>query len=420
MKTLYLVKDRFVKKFETLSKFTYLSKNYINESLPYNKEYNSAEYFYSHNKKFIYPLYIGSNNVFRKDLPTLPSTVVNFIKEKKGIVVFFYLNEGNFYTLEQFKVVDEWAKKCGFTKEHVFFFCSNHKIRETYHNYIKENKISDNISYSGVTYFESCLWSFKGIERRMTHQLPVIQENLRSAFSKIDYSTKRFYFNCLNRKPRGERIFLSSLIKSFYSTSSLTSLSIGDQSVLSGSYKLEEIPYSTTIKNKEELKAVNKFLKGNFDKMKSDGYSLDFKDLGKPGSDKFNSNFYNDSFISVVVETEHDDRIMFLSEKTFKPIIMHQPFFLIGNKNNLDFLKELGYKTFDKWWDESYDNYDNIYDRVYYAFQEIKKICELDKKSLSFIVEDMYQVLEHNFNHYFTNKRYVEEFYPLLKLCQND
>ena len=111
---------------------------------------------------------------------------------------------------------------------------------------------------------------------------------------------------------------------------------------------------------------------------------------------------------------------MFLSEKTFKPIIMHHPFFLIGSKNTLQFLKKIGYKTFSKWWDESYDTYDNIYDRTYYAFKEVEKICNLSKKSLSLILQDMESVLEHNFNHYFDNKRYVEEYKPVLKKLIHD
>ena len=80
----------------------------------------------------------------------------------------------------------------------------------------------------------------------------------------------------------------------------------------------------------------------------------------------------------------------------------------------------MGYKTFDKWWDESYDTYDSIYDRTYHAFKEIKKICSFNKNILSLIIKDMESVLEHNFNHYFDNMRYVEEFTPILKILSDD
>ena len=97
---------------------------------------------------------------------------------------------------------------------------------------------------------------------------------------------------------------------------------------------------------------------------------------------------------------------MFFTEKTFRSISIKQPFFLLGGKNSLKYLKSLGYKTFDKWWDESYDNFDDIYDRTYQAFLIIKKISKLDKKSLFLMISEMQEVLEHNFNHYFYNNRH--------------
>ena len=51
-----------------------------------------------------------------------------------------------------------------------------------------------------------------------------------------------------------------------------------------------------------------------------------------------------------------DKGTIFISEKTWKPIMVGHPFIMVGNKNNLKFLKDLGYKTFDKWIDESYDD----------------------------------------------------------------
>lgn len=415
MKTLYLVRDSYTKKFENLSKFSYLSKNFVLQDLPFNKKHSKLEYFLKQDKKFIYPLYIGSNKIFRNELPIPPTEVIDAVRKKKGYVVFFYLNEGNFHTYKEYKILENWTEKCNFNKENVYFFSGNHKSREVYDSLVKLGELKDTVNYYGTTYFESCLWSTKNTKRRNPEKIKILKEQLISNFASEKYEDKTYYFNCLNRKPRNERIFLTSLIKSFDTTSSLTSLSIGDESVLEGSYTLEEIPFNKTIiRNPTELLTVTKFIEKNFDSMKNNGYSLDFKDLGKPGSDRFDPNFYRTSFASIVVETEHSNKIMFLSEKTFKPILMFHPFFLIGNKHSLKFLKELGYKTFDKWWDESYDNYDNIYDRIYYAFKEIKRICNLDKKTLSYIVQDMYSVLRHNFNHYFDNKRFVEEYNPVL------
>jgi len=66
-------------------------------------------------------------------------------------------------------------------------------------------------------------------------------------------------------------------------------------------------------------------------------------------------NLYNESFCNITTETYNQDRDPFFTEKTFKPIAFEQPFFLYGSQGSLEYLKSLGFKTFDDVWDESYD-----------------------------------------------------------------
>jgi len=61
------------------------------------------------------------------------------------------------------------------------------------------------------------------------------------------------------------------------------------------------------------------------------------------------------SFCHVVTETVYDDNRLHLTEKTFKPIVLEQPFVLVGPRYSLSYLREYGFKTFDAVWDESYD-----------------------------------------------------------------
>ena len=63
-----------------------------------------------------------------------------------------------------------------------------------------------------------------------------------------------------------------------------------------------------------------------------------------------------DCFLNIVTETLFNSESIFISEKTYKPIYLCQPFIIFGNPHTLKKLKQLGYKTFDKWIDESYDN----------------------------------------------------------------
>lgn len=63
-------------------------------------------------------------------------------------------------------------------------------------------------------------------------------------------------------------------------------------------------------------------------------------------------------FCHVVTETVYDDQRIHITEKTFKPIVLQQPFLLIGNRGALRYLRDYGFQTFGNLWNESYDDLD--------------------------------------------------------------
>ena len=76
------------------------------------------------------------------------------------------------------------------------------------------------------------------------------------------------------------------------------------------------------------------------------------------------------------------------------------PFLLLGNPHSLSKLKEMGYKTFDKWFDESYDNEVDEFKRTELIVKEIIKLKNLTQEELISIREEMKDVLLHNKRHY--------------------
>ncbi len=61
-------------------------------------------------------------------------------------------------------------------------------------------------------------------------------------------------------------------------------------------------------------------------------------------------------------------------------------------------MKNLGFKTFDKWIDESYDNESNTNKRFELAYSEVKRLSEMDIDEIHELYYEMFDVLEHNFN----------------------
>ena len=86
----------------------------------------------------------------------------------------------------------------------------------------------------------------------------------------------------------------------------------------------------------------------------------------------------------------------YISEKTWKPIAQFHPFIIFGRPGVLAKLKELGFKTFDKWWDESYDTIEDNDNRFEMVYNQFKKIQSLSHEELIKMIEEMKDVLLHN------------------------
>jgi len=109
-----------------------------------------------------------------------------------------------------------------------------------------------------------------------------------------------------------------------------------------------------------------------------------------------NHNFFNQAYFNFVVETHFDNDTIFLTEKTFKPILNLQPFVIIGNPGSLQLLKDLGYKTFSTVIKEDYDKILNHKDRMSQLLKSTFDLCNLSHKHHMRIQQIIGDILKHN------------------------
>jgi len=104
---------------------------------------------------------------------------------------------------------------------------------------------------------------------------------------------------------------------------------------------------------------------------------------------------YQDTWVSLITESSYFDYecSVFISEKTFKPIACMQPFIIVGSKHTLKYLRKLGYRTFNRFIDESYDNCDDN-TRFSAIIKSLEKIKQIEDK-ISWL-RSMREILEHN------------------------
>ena len=117
---------------------------------------------------------------------------------------------------------------------------------------------------------------------------------------------------------------------------------------------------------------------------------------------------YERTFISLLTESLADDDTLFLSEKIWKPIMVGHPFIVYGNQHTLRHLKTMGYQTFDRWIDESYDDEPERGRRSKKVVEQIKRFENYSVEQLTELRNEMKSVCEHNQNHY--NKLYGEKY----------
>jgi len=116
----------------------------------------------------------------------------------------------------------------------------------------------------------------------------------------------------------------------------------------------------------------------------------------------------NRSLLSVVTETVYHGRRQHLTEKTFKPIVMQQPFVLVSCQGSLEYLRRYGFKTFGDFWNEDYDdkNDDLRISRIGKLLADLDSLGAREKNQLQ---RHLAPVVEHNFQWF-----YSQEFESLL------
>lgn len=104
----------------------------------------------------------------------------------------------------------------------------------------------------------------------------------------------------------------------------------------------------------------------------------------------------------VVTETVYFQDKLHLTEKVFKPIVAKRPFLLVAAPGNLSYLKRYGFRTFDRWIDESYDLETDHYVRIEKITAELARLCAMDPGELEQMYLEMQETLEYNFTHFYT------------------
>jgi hypothetical protein len=275
------------------------------------------------------------------------------VKNGNSKILMFFVYEGysgadGNYDLE---IIEKWRKDANLPEDSIYYVCGNFLIQDL----IKHKGLK--FQGRGIHFFEP--W------------------NKYQSDEVVDFKPQddKYLFLSYNRQPRHHRIQLMlSLMKYYLFKRGTISLYQFEHDIPDGA---NEIHYEYLHKNAP--------------------FIIDPKyDLHYNLAVNITKEDYERTFISLVTETLVDDGTLFFSEKVWKPIMVGHPFLLYGNKHSLKFLKELGYKTFDKWIDESYDNEPDRNMRCEMIVEQLNKFKNMSIEELTNIRNEMKSVCEFN------------------------
>lgn len=102
---------------------------------------------------------------------------------------------------------------------------------------------------------------------------------------------------------------------------------------------------------------------------------------------------YNMSYYNLVTESDDDGTHFFPTEKIWKPLIAGIPFVCMATHNFLKRIRDLGFKTYDSVWDESYDAIKDYQQRL----DAIKNLCvKLENFDWNANRDKLIQIANHN------------------------
>lgn len=87
---------------------------------------------------------------------------------------------------------------------------------------------------------------------------------------------------------------------------------------------------------------------------------------------------YNRAVFDVVLETYQEGSHEYITEKTFKPMLNMTPVIIWGTPGiNTTGLKRLGFKTYEDWFDLSFDSEPDTKKRLTLLLKEINRVCKV-------------------------------------------
>ena len=256
-------------------------------------------------------------------------------------------------------------------------------------NVTLENQIIDTtIKYYFYEYTALDWERFSIMHPKMTYHGNTISQKNMKLWKDSQSKLRKKYFLSFNRLPKQHRVDLVLTLEKYGALDKgYVSFPTQEDFWKFETYNGELKPYENSLFSKLPLK---------IDKVKLNEKKWSYE--------KFDNKFYLDSYFQIIADNHFDsykDQVH-LTEKVWKAITNFQPFIYIGHPTALKKLKEFGFKTFEPFIDESYDDeYDK--DKRFKMIQEqiSRLVCDKTIEEIHEWYWSIEKTLRHNYFHFY-------------------
>jgi len=337
------------------------------------------------NSEFSYFIHVHHNQpLWAKNLDVIPNNILEEVR--KGNCKLIFDNtlegksiEGNEFLNPFYKSID----KLKLPTKNIYFITNNLIAEKTHQEYHRADKVN----------VISVMWNVFDIQRlKQEGHLPTqVSSDMEYKYKSVNiFKTKHFLK--VNRTNRDERdIFM--LFLNFERILDKCLVSFPEL------HKWPDYPnmfYKYIQKeNINDLKSKLPFDIDDTDKTNHGPAGI--------GKGKFNADLpfdpihYRNTFISIVMGAfPFDTSGYHLHSSTFNPMYGGHPIIQFAPYKTLEVMKQYGFKTFDKWWNESYDDEKDDWKRLQMVIDLVLKLSDYDEKDLLHMYNEMKETLQHN------------------------
>jgi hypothetical protein len=304
-------------------------------------------------------------------LLNIPSRVIKAAKSKKIRILILSIVEGDNFTSDAFNGFEHLhntVRLLGLPKYSVIIVSGNLNSSQQYLDWC-----SINLKEPYIEFQEGVEWDGKTSNDSILSSKPV---------SVKDYCLP---FNSLNRAHRNHRT--EHLY--FLAENKLTGLVSGG--AWFATHSIDPPIYQTV-----EYNHYNSVLATNYPK------TVDVEDLVNQVPNLINNfEIYENSQLTVVTESHFDQTGgLFITEKTFRPLLVGHPFMILGQKGTLKKLRSWGFQTDFDGIDQSYDLIEDNRERFLQFHQALRNWCIQDSEIRRTAIYKWDNIISHNFQNY--------------------